>query len=203
MKSRFAQPVRRCIQIAGDGYQTVISIKIIRKDDGTERYVLPFRLAGLLLAFCCFGLCGVIMFLEEAASLSVTVWEAVRCSIPVILLIWSVFRLVRVAVWRSKGKETITIVPHQLTIQYDADPWKRKKDYELRYIQSVDVGIHPATPEKLRPIIDWWIRFTRVWKHTALCFRYKDKPVRFGREITRADAEMIRDAINKKLNAIA
>lgn len=54
-------------------------------------------------------------------------------------------------------------------------------------------------PNYFRQQVVFSIRQSRVWKYNTLWFDYNGKTVRFGREINRQDAELIRDTVNQGL----
>ncbi len=198
-------PVEQRAQISDDGYQTVITIPSAKKVIRGEMFNYIFMIIMLLFIFIPTGLFMVVSALRNIRSDGAfplpigLVWTG--------LFAYSLWIMVRMAAWRTKGQETITADPQRLTIRYDADPWRRKTEYELGHIQSVEIDIRPREAETVANYFQRRgvskIRSSVVWRYTTLRFRYGRRTVRFGREITREDAEMIREAINRRLTTIA
>ncbi|MBN1119466.1 MAG: hypothetical protein JXJ17_00180 [Anaerolineae bacterium] len=191
-------PVKDRAEITERGHQTFIDIPAAKNVVLYEnlRYASVFIVAPLcLFLFAAFG-----GFSTESLW-----WFLFNISLSVVLL-YSWLISIRMGAWRQAGRERIIVDPQQITIRFDYDPWNRKAVYHFQHIQSIDIDIRPPAADLLvdgfqRYGVDR-LRISRVWKYTTLRFEYQGKTVRFGREITRADAEMIREAINYRLNII-
>ncbi|MBN1123093.1 MAG: hypothetical protein JXJ17_18620 [Anaerolineae bacterium] len=117
-----------------------------------------------------------------------------------IVVLWAAWVVLRMGLWRAWGEERITIGPEVMTIQFIADPWKRKADYNREHIRAVYVDI-PSWAEKLdtyrQRLTFVKTRNSRVWTYTTLWFHCQGKAVRFGRELNRQEAELLRETINE------
>jgi hypothetical protein len=197
-------PVEQRAEFRDDGYQTTITIPSAKKVIRGERLYYASTIAVILIIFIPGGTSFLIATFMDIRSEPFGFYFALGWSSLVLYSLWA---YIRMAAWRQRGQETIIIDPQHLIIRYNGDPRSHKTVYELKRIQPVEIKIRPRAVENPKNYFEcrraFYVRYGGVWRYTTLRFRYGRRIVRFGREITRADAEMIRDAINKKLNAIA
>jgi hypothetical protein len=196
-------PIRQRAEISDDDYQTVISIPSAKK-------VVPLELINYItiiivllveiIPVCVIGSINTLRYIHSADI------SPFLCMLALTgLAISGLWMVIRMATWRAWGQEIVTVDSRCLTIRYNADPWNRKDEYDLRNVQSICVDVHPRAVESLANCFQRRraarIMVFCVWRYTTLRFRYGRRIVRFGREINREDAGLIREAINKRLGA--
>ena len=189
------------VQIWRYDEETVIKIPAIRKvsSSGPVSYLLLF--ITLTALFIPAGIAVMMSYIREARAANESPLIGVVVILPwLIVVLWVAWVVLRMGLWRAWGEERITIGPEVMTLQFFADPWKRKADYNREHIRAVYVDI-PSWAEQLdtyrQRLTFVKTRNSRVWTYTTLWFPYQGKSVRFGRELNRQEAELIRETINE------